>query len=50
VIDYRQFEVGTVWYLSRDHRHKIGAFYQWRNEMGGDLKNNGAMFNLQLAF
>jgi hypothetical protein len=50
VLDLREYNVGTVWYLSRDHRHKMGIFYNARNEMGGDIHNNGVQVNLQLAF
>jgi hypothetical protein len=50
VLDQRWWEFGTVWYLSRDHRHKIGVFGHIREEAGGDLHNNGASVNLQLAF
>jgi hypothetical protein len=50
LLDQRWWEFGTVWYLSRDHRHKIGVFGHIREEAGGDLHNNGASVNLQLAF
>ena len=50
VLDARWYDVGTVWYLSRDHRHKIGAFLHKRDEMGGEVHNDGVSVNLQLAF
>jgi hypothetical protein len=50
VLDARWWDFGTVWYLSRDHRHKIGAFGHIRDEMGGEFHNNGFSLNLQLAF
>jgi len=50
VLDARWWEFGTVWYLSKDHRHKLGVFGHIRDEMGGELHNNGASINLQLAF
>jgi hypothetical protein len=50
VLDARWYEFGTVWYLSRDHRHKLGAFGHIRDEMGGELHNNGFSINMQVAF
>ncbi len=50
VLDARWWDFGTVWYLSKDHRHKLGAFGHIRNEMGGELHNNGFSINMQLAF
>jgi len=50
VMDARWWEFGTVWYLSKDHRHKLGVFGHIRDEMGGELHNNGASINMQLAF
>jgi hypothetical protein len=49
-LDARWYEFGSVWYLSGDHRHKLGVFGHIRDEMGGELKNNGASINLQMAF
>lgn len=49
-MDVIEHDVGTVWYLSRDHRHKLGAFYLWRSELGGRYQNNGLQVNMQLAF
>lgn len=50
VLDARWWDFGTVWYLSKDHRHKLGAFGHIRDEMGGELHNNGFSINMQLAF
>ena len=50
IIDSRWFDFGTVWYLSGDHRHKLGAFGHIRHEGGQDIQNNGFSVNLQLAF
>jgi hypothetical protein len=50
VMDVSGQDFGLVWYLSRDHRHKMGAFYNMRHEYGGTLHNNGFQLNMQLAF
>lgn len=50
VLDARWYEFGTVFYLSGDHRHKLGFFGHIRDEMGGELHNNGGSINLQMAF
>jgi hypothetical protein len=49
-LDARWYEFGTVFYLSGDHRHKLGFFGHIRDEMGGELHNNGGSINLQMAF
>jgi len=50
VLDARWWDFGTVWYLSKDHRHKLGVFGHIRDEMGGELHNDGFSINMQLAF
>lgn len=50
VLDATWYDFGTVFYLSLDHRHKLGFFGHIRNEEGGELHNNGASVNLQMAF
>lgn len=50
VLDAQWYEFGTVFYLSGDHRHKLGLFGHIRNEEGGTLHNNGGSINLQMAF
>jgi hypothetical protein len=50
VLDARWWEFGSIWYLSGDHRHKLGVFGHIREEAGGDFHNNGFSINLQTAF
>jgi hypothetical protein len=50
VLDARWYEFGTVFYLSHDHRHKLGLFGHIREEAAGDFDNNGGSINLQMAF
>lgn len=50
VIDSRWIDFGTVWYLSGDHRHKLGAYGHIRKEAAAEYDNNGFSVNLQLAF
>ena len=50
VLDARWYEFGSIWYLSGDHRHKLGVFGHIRKEMGTDFHNNGISVNLQTAF
>ena len=50
IIDSRWLEFGSVWYLSGDHRHKLGTFGHIRREAGGQFHNNGFSVNLQMAF
>jgi hypothetical protein len=50
VLDQRWWEFGSVWYLSRDHRHKLGVFGHIRKEAGIPIHNNGGSINLQVAF
>jgi len=50
VMDVQEHDFGTTYFLSRDHRHKIGAYYNMRHEWGGSIKNDGFQVNMQLAF
>jgi hypothetical protein len=51
IMDASAHDFGFVWYLSRDHRHKLGAFGNLRHEWGGQpFHNNGFQINMQLAF
>jgi hypothetical protein len=49
-LDARWWEFGSIWYLSGDHRHKLGVIGHIREEAGGDFHNNGFSINLQTAF
>lgn len=49
-LDAKWWEFGSIWYLSGDHRHKLGMFGHIRKEAGGEFDNNGFSINLQTAF